>query len=298
MKWPLKASQNSNVGVPFFNQHYLFARSPGTPDSTIVWTSEIPWQPLQDFIQAYKTQHSRFISTSHVLTQAIGQSLARHPELNRRVVGRRLYDYKDCNVCLTTRVPRCDEVFVVQIHQVENRPLYQIAQIMLMKQMEFARADSPERRDLARYRKWPMWLQRTVIRLGDWLDRNFVIPVSGRIDRLRESGVLVNDFSSTRFPLMRSYKPSRQPGENKPLSVTLGPPEEKVVLVDGKSGVKQVAPLTVRVDHRICDSFQLAQFLSTVIEKMSQPAEMDLEIVSQPADGDTISPNTGRNLAA
>ena len=279
MKWPLKPKAVSNADTPFFNQHYLNAPGSGAPDSTIVWTSEFPWQTVQDYIQYYKRKHSRFISTSHLLVQAVGQALAAHPEMNRRVVGRRVYEFKSCNVCLGTRAPGCNEVFVIQVHDVERRPLYQIAYIIMMKQLEFARTDSRSRRDLARFRKIPSWISRWSIRIGDWLDRNFVVPVTGRIDRLRESGVFVNDFSSNRFPLMRSYKPSRQPGENKPISVTIGRPEEKVIWQDGVAAMQKVAPITIRVDHRICDGFQLAQFMKTVVANLANPSAME----SQPA---------------
>ena len=275
MKWPLKPKAVSPADTPFFNQHYLYASGSGTPDSTIVWTSEFPWQNVQQYIQHYKQKHSRFISTSHVLVQAIGQALAAHPEMNRRVVGRKVYEFKSCNVCLGTRVPGCNEVFVIQVHDVDQRPLYQIAYIIMMKQLEYARENSRSRRDLARFRKFPSWFSRWSMRVGDWMDRNFVVPVTGRIDRLRESGVFVNDFSSNRFPVMRSYKPSRQPGENKPISVTIGRAEEKVVWKNGAATVQQVAPITIRVDHRICDGFQLAQFVNTVVTKLTRPAEME-----------------------
>lgn len=281
MKWPLESQAVPHTDTPFFNQHYLYARGAGTPDSTIVWTSEVPWQPMQDYAQLYKRKHSRFISTSHILTQSIGQSLAEHPLLNRRVVGRRVHGYKDCNVCLATRIRGCDEVFMIQVHGVDQLALFQIAYIVMMKQMEYARSDSRERRDLKRYRKLPRLLGQMALRFGDWLDRNFVVPVFGRLDRFRESSVLVNDFSSSQFPVMRGYKPSRQPGESKPLSITLGPPEEKVVWKNGAAEVEKVAPLCVRVDHRVCDSYQLAQFVNTVIQKLSDPAAMEPTLVYQ-----------------
>ena len=278
MKWPLQSKAVSTADIPFFNQHYLCTSGSGSPDSTIVWTSEIDWQNIADYAQQYQQHHTRFIDTTHILVQAIGQSLADHPEMNRRVVGRRVYQFKECNICVGTRVPGDKEVYIIQVHQADDRPLYQIAHIIMMKQLEYARKNSRERRDLARFRKLPGWLLRMTMRTSDWLDRNFVMPVTGRIDRLRESGVLVNDFSSNRFPIMRSYKPSRQPGENKPISVTLGRPDDRVVMVNGVVTSKKIAPITIRADHRICDGFQLAQFVKSVVTKLNRPAEMETAI--------------------
>ena len=64
------------------------------------------------------------------------------------------------------------------------------------------------------------------------------------------------------------------PDESKSLSVTLGPREQKVEWHDGQAVPVDVAPLCVRVDHRICDGFQLSQFVSTLIRLLAEPAKM------------------------
>ena len=275
MKWPLKPKPIANRKTPFFNLLYLSAAGHGGPDSSIVWTSELEWDPLQQHIAKFNQTNSRLVGSIHVLAQAVGHALAQHPEINRRVVGRRVYEFENCNVCLAMRVPRNQEVNVVQIKQADQRSLHQIAHIIWEKQMEFMRQTSAESRDFKRLRRLPTRLVRFAIRTVSFLDSCVRLPIFGRIDGLRESVVLINDFSSSRFPVMRGYKPSRQPGESKPLSVTLGRPEEKVVLSGGKPVAKLVAPITVRVDHRICDGYQLAKFTGTIIDLLHAPQSMD-----------------------
>ena len=73
---------------------------------------------------------------------------------------------------------------------------------------------------------------------------------------------------------MRSYKPSRQPDESKPLSVTLGRAEERLVMEAGNPVSRKFAPICVRADHRVCDSFQLAQFVKTLTELLAAPQHM------------------------
>lgn len=275
MKWPLKRKPIANRKTPFFNLLYLSAAGQGGPDSSIVWTSELEWEPMQHHIAEFNQTNSRLVGSIHLLAQAVGHALAQHPEINRRVVGRRVYEFENCNVCLAMRVPRNHEINVVQIKQADQKSLHQIAHVIWEKQMEFMRQTSAESRDFQRLRRLPTRLVRMAIRTVSILDRYFKLPVFGRIDRLRESVVLINDFSSSRFPMMRGYKPSRQPGESKPLSVTLGRPEEKLVLSDGKPMAKLVAPITVRVDHRICDGYQLAKFTGTIIDLLRAPQSMD-----------------------
>ena len=275
MKWPLKSKPVANRKTPFFNLLYLSAAGQGGPDSSIVWSSELEWQPIQDHISKFNQTNSRLVSSIHLLAQAVGHALAQHPEINRRVVGRRVYEFENCNVCIAMRVPRNQEINVVQIKQADQKSLHQIGHTVWEKQMEFMHNSSGESRDFKRIRRMPTRLVRMAIRTISFLDSCFRLPVFGRIDRLRESVVLINDFSNSRFPVMRGYKPSRQPGESKPLSVTLGRPEEKVELVDGKPVAKLVAPITVRVDHRICDGFQLANFTGTIIDLLRAPQSMD-----------------------
>ena len=271
---PLKRRPLPWRETPFFNMLYLSARGQGGPDPTISWTSEIEWEPVQDFIREFNQKHHKLISASHVLTQAVGWAIGQHPHLNRRVVGRRVYQFKKCNVSLTTRIPNDDEVKVIQIQEADKKTVGQIAYIVFKKQLGYIRGSSAECKDLKRLRKVPGWILRWSLRTLDWLDRNIRLPMMGRIDRLRESVVLVNDYSHPRFPTMTSYKPSRLPNESKTISVTLGKAEEKVHWEGDRPVKKLVAPLIVRVDHRVADGVQLAEFIATISDLMANPAQM------------------------
>ena len=274
MKWPLKRQPIPNSEVPFFNHLYLNAPGRGGPDSSIAWTSEIPWQPLSHFIDTYNQNNDCMISTSAMLVQAVGQGLDKHRELNRRVVGRRVFEFANCHVCLATRVPRDNEVNVITVENAQTKSAGQIAAYVWKKLLTFQRKDSPYLRDRQRLRKLPSWIFRTVNRLNQLIESVVPLPALGRMDRLRESAVLVNDFSHSRFPVMRGYKPSRQPDESKSLNVTLGRPEERLVMNDGVPQNQTFAPICIRADHRICDTFQLSQFVSTLVNLLSNPVAM------------------------
>ena len=278
MKWPLKSRPVSRSETPFYNLLYLNARGQGGPDSTIIWTSEIRWDHILRYIENSNHNSPTMIGSTHLLVHAVGQALATHPELNRRVVGRRVFEYANCNVCLATRIPGYNEVNIVLVPDVDRKTVVQTANFIWRAQLSFHRNDSPCQRDRERIRRMPGWLFRVAFRTTQWLDRVFPLPIFGRMDRMRESAVLVNDFSHARFPVMRGYKPSRQPDESKPLSVTLGRPEERVVWSDGKAVPQRFAPICVRADHRICDGFELSQFISTLVRLLSEPAKPESQI--------------------
>ncbi len=301
MNWPLKFKPVSRSETPFYNRLYLDARGQGGPDSTIVWTSEIEWDSMREYVDQYNQNSRTMIGSSHLLVQAVGQALATHPEMNRRVVRRRVYEYDGCHVCLATRVPGSNEVNIVLVNDADRKTTEDIAGLIWRSQLAYRRNDSPYLRDCERIRRMPAWLFRMAYRTSQWLDRLIHLPVLGRMDRLRESPVLVNDFSHTRFPVMRGYKPSRQPDESKPLSVTLGRPEERVVWKNGQPEPQRFAPLCVRADHRICDGFQLSQFISTLVGLLNEPVRMQPQIfqlpsTDQPEETDSAS-NSKQQIA-
>ncbi|MCH2182410.1 MAG: 2-oxo acid dehydrogenase subunit E2 [Mariniblastus sp.] len=284
MKWPLESRAASRMETPFFNLLYLHAPGRGGPDPTIVWVSELPWEPLQDFLGQANRSAPVMLGTTHLLVQAVGQALAIHPEFNRRVVGRKVHAFKGTNVCLATRIPGNDEVNLVLIKDAGQKRLLEIAETIWHNQLAYRREKEPVIRDRDRLRRLPAWFFRYTLRAFHAIEHFWPMPIFGRVDRFRSSPVLVNDFSQKRFPAMRAYKPSRMPDESKSMSVTLGPREEKVIWRDGQPQPVQVAPLCVRADHRVCDGFQLSQFVSTLIELLSAPEKMrKAHVVNPPA---------------
>ena len=284
MKWPLQSKPASQLETPFFNLLYLHARGQGGPDPTIVWTSELPWKPVSDFLAKTNQSGDVMVGTTHLLIQAVGQALAIHPEFNRRVVGRNVHSFNDRNVCLATRLPGNNEVNLVLVAEADRKQIHEIAETVWHCQLAYRRQQDPVIRDRDRLRRLPGWFFRYSLRAFHWFEHLFPMPIFGRVDRFRNSPVLVNDFSQTRFPLMRGYKPSRMPDESKSLSVTLGPREQKVEWHDGQAVPVNVAPLCVRVDHRICDGFQLSQFVSTLIRLLAEPEKMQTAKEMESAD--------------
>lgn len=289
MKWPQKRRPIPKSQVPFFNFLYLNATGKGGPDSTIVWNSEVPWNRLNQFVQQQNSGAGVMISPTALLVQAVGQSLARHPEMNRRVVGRRVFQFEHSHVCIATRVPNGNEVNVIMVPDVDDKYVGQVANFLWKKQLTFHRNDSPYIRDRERLKKTPGWVLRMLTTSTRFIDRFVPLPALGRIDRLRDSAVLVNDFSNVRFPVMRGYKPSRQPDESKPLNITLGRPEERVVFDQGRPVSKKFAPICVRADHRICDGFQLGQFVQSLIRILADPQGMQDVVTSLNASNQKLA---------
>jgi len=275
MKWPLVSPSVRRVDLPLYNLYYLHASGVGQTDPTMLWGTDVEVAPLQAYLRQQNQSSPVLISTAHVLLRATAVALARHPELNRRAVGRRVYAYRHVNVRMAFHNPRRGEVDVVLVERADERSLAETAGIVWKHLIEGTLGGSSFERDRRRLHRLPALAFHALIRFYGWLDRMFPLPTLGRLDRLRAGAVLVNDLSFRGAPSMRCYKPTRFPDESATLNVTLGPMEEKTVVRNGEIVASTVAPLFVRADHRITDAYGLGRFLATLREMLEDPARME-----------------------
>ncbi|MFH1923250.1 MAG: 2-oxo acid dehydrogenase subunit E2 [Planctomycetota bacterium] len=274
MEWPLASKPISPGKIPFYNLHYLYTGK-SSSDPTMVWGTDVDAEALEDHVRHKNESSAAVVSVAHVLLQAVGRAIARHPELNRRVVGHRIYDFREINIRMMTYNKRTGEVDVVLIKNADSVGLERIAQMMWRNQWKALRGTSLDHLDKATLRRWPHALLRWGIKGYFWLDRNFRLPKTGKIDRVSSAPVLVNYFGFPGVPPLRSYKPSNHPDESSHLSVTMGRIEPRPVVRANEVVVRPIAPLFVRADHRIADAYLLAQFVTTLTAFLTAPATME-----------------------
>ncbi|MFO7904607.1 MAG: 2-oxo acid dehydrogenase subunit E2 [Planctomycetota bacterium] len=275
MHWPLARKPIPVSQLPFYNLHYLYGcRSPADP--TIVWGTDVPASRLNDYVKNRNSNGKTLISVAHVLARAVGRALQRHPRLNCRVVGRRIYEFRDINLRMMTYNRHSNEVEVLLLRNVDALSLERIARIIWKNQHRAANGSTLDHEDKSWLRsRFPGPLLGWIIRAYLYLDSNFNLPKVDRIDRIACSPVLVNYLAFSGAPPMRTYKPSSYPHESSTLSVTMGRVEQTPVVRDGKVEVGPVAPLFVRADHRIASAYQLGRFAETIRQFMTDPAQME-----------------------
>jgi hypothetical protein len=266
---PVKSSN-----VTLINHQYL---SCGTrPDPTIVWGTEVDAEGLLTFVDQHNQKASILISVAHVLIGAVGRSLARYPQLNCRVIGSRIYRFRDVNVRMICYDSRRNDVDILMIKQADQVGLEEIARLAWNRQLEIATARNSDRVEKTFLSWGPDWSRRWGSRVFWWLDRHFRLPRVGQFDRQLDSAVVVNHLGFVDAPPMTMYKPSKFPDESSLLSVTLGRIEQKPVVREGRVVAGQVAPLFVRADHRVTDAYLLSQFISTLRDVLANPEIVEI----------------------
>ena len=268
---PVKSSE-----ITLINHQYLSCGN--RPDSTIVWGTDVDAERLSDFVKQRNQSAGTLISVAHVLVGAVGRSLARYRQLNCRIVGGRIYRFRDVNVRMICFDRKRSDVDILTITQADQASLEDIAQCIWNSQVEIATNQHSDRFDKAVLSWGPNWSRRWTSRLFWWLDRHFRLPRIGRIDRHLDSAVVVNYLGFADAPPMRMYKPSKFPDESSLLSVTLGRIEDRPVVHEGRVVARRVAPLFVRADHRVTDAHLLAQFIGTLRDALEDPQAAELQL--------------------
>jgi chloramphenicol O-acetyltransferase len=276
MKWPLHNRAILDRQIPLYNRFYLHAPSASPVDTTIVWGTEIDADALRTFLLKRNRQGRVVITVAHALIRATALALTQFPELNVRVVGRRVYAFRDVSIRMAFLHRRNKEIDLLLVSGANLKSLEQIAQEVWQRLLQAGRGEGGRDRDLARLRRVPGFWFRQIIRIYAFLDRHMPLPTVGRLDATRAGCALVNDLSFPGAPPMRDYKPSRFPDESDTFNLTLGPVEQKVVAHLNHFKSIGIMPLFLRADHRLLDAYQVGRFLAVVRDLLNHPERLDL----------------------
>jgi hypothetical protein len=274
MKWPLVKRAIPDRQIPLYNRFYLHASAASEVDPILVWGTEIDADALQSFLRERNRNERILITTAHALIRATALALEEFPEMNVRLVGRRIYAFRHVNVRMAFFHRRNSEMDLLIISDANLKSLERIGLEIWQRLLQAGRGEGGRDRDLARLRWIPSFWFRQILRLYDFLDRNVRLPTFGRLDGTRASCVTVNDLSFPGAPPMRIYKQTRFPDRSDSFNLTLGPIENKVVVRLDKFVSVKVMPLFLRADHRLVDAQQAGRFLAAVRDLLSNPERL------------------------
>ncbi len=278
--WPTEPRRIPLEELGWVNTTYLSSTST-RGDSTIVWGTTVRTEVFSRFIADQKRQTGTMISVAHVLIRAVVEALYRHPALNRRVVGRRVYPYDGVHITMPMLETRTGEVNVIYLRHAERLSLVEISRTIWEQARNAAVRVSAESKMRAetgakgnRWYRWQKWLRlhwvHRMSRVGFFFTNGFRLPTT-TLEEINGSGAFVNHLGFAGAPPMISYKPSCLPTNSFGVSVTLGPAEMRPVVEENGVVVGSVAPLFVRTDHRLVNGYQTAEFVATLRNALQNP---------------------------
>ena len=111
--------------------------------------------------------------------------------------------------------------------------------------------------------------------IGFFLTNRFRLPTT-TLEEINGSGAFVNHLGFPTAPPLISYKPSSLPTNSYGVSVTLGPAEVRPVVEGDEIVIRSVAPLFVRLDHRLVNGYQAGEFVGTLRTTLQNPGGLVL----------------------
>ncbi len=290
--WPFLGPPVPDRRLPYLNRLYLHAPAAGHRDPMMVWGTEIEVDALQAYLRECNRDGRVMITAVHALIRATALALTEFPEMNVRLVGRRVYAFRDVNVRLPFVHRRNGDVDMLIIQNANTKSLEQIAMEVWQRLLQAGRGKGRRERYLRWSRRIPGFWLRQFLRLYFFLDRHFPLPTTGSLDAVRAGCATVNDLSFPGAPPMRSYKPTQFPDPSDSLRLTLGPAENKVVARGDSFASISVMPLFVRADHQLADAQQVGRFIAAVRNLLNNPQRLAVPADPRAADTDAVKPIT------
>jgi 2-oxoacid dehydrogenases acyltransferase (catalytic domain) len=255
----------------------------GHRDPTMVWGTSVELDHMDEFLAVQSRESNRMVSIVHVLIKAVSRSLREHPQLNRRVIGRRVHPYEGTSIVVPIRRPADGVVDVVFFRDGESLTLADVASRMWDEARERALSVARERRTEKEGTPLQKWWRTMLVRCQMEIYKQLAGFCFGLSNRLRMpswspwgkemngANAFVNFLGFAGAPPMISYKPSSLPTNSFGVSVTMGIPEQKPVVHGGQIVVRKVAPLFIRVDHRLVNGHQTGEFVATLRNHLMNP---------------------------
>ncbi|MFQ5730719.1 MAG: 2-oxo acid dehydrogenase subunit E2 [Planctomycetaceae bacterium] len=270
MTRPLITPAVADTEIPILNLSYLHA-CPTPSDPAMTWGTDVETAGLTDYISRANRGSRVLISPAHVLVKVVGRALELHPRFNRRILGRRLYRFRDINVLMPLQKGRDAGADLCLFKNVSRRSLKDVAEELWKRNRKSAHGKSRYRKQERIFRRLPRRLAGMLLRFQIGLTNRWNRPTDSYNEPFRSAPVLVNYLGFKGAPPMRSFQPSRFPTESLTLNVTMGPGEHRPAVHDGKVVVRRVAPLFVRADHRIVDAYDLGKLVDTLRSLLEEP---------------------------
>ncbi|MFI4847815.1 MAG: 2-oxo acid dehydrogenase subunit E2 [Gimesia chilikensis] len=126
MYWATKSKPVPLSEIGWINTTYLASTSLRC-DPMLVWGTTVDTEELDSFLEEQRSRNRTMLTPAHVLVRAVAESLRRHPEVNRRVIGKKVYQYEGVNIVMPMLQTSTGEVDCVFMRKAEDYSLDEIA---------------------------------------------------------------------------------------------------------------------------------------------------------------------------
>jgi pyruvate dehydrogenase E2 component (dihydrolipoamide acetyltransferase) len=246
-------------------------------DPTIYGTLEIDVSNALEYIERLRDDTGEHVTITHVVTKAIANALAEHPECNAYVRLGRIYERDTIDAFVLVAMPPEDDdhdqeadLSGVKIRNADTKSLIEITRETRTRARDL-RQGRDEDFEFAKglVSKLPTPLLKLVLSAIEVVQYEFNIDLSDvGVPRDSFGAVLVTSVGM--LGIQHAFPPlipmTRLTG-----LVAVGELQDKPVAVDGEVVIRPMLPITATFDHRIIDGFQAAKLSKTFRAQLTDP---------------------------
>jgi pyruvate/2-oxoglutarate dehydrogenase complex dihydrolipoamide acyltransferase (E2) component len=271
---PLQPRPVPPAQIPFFNKLYLHSVGPGI-DPTMAWGTEVDVTKLNAYVAEASARLNIILSPAHLVAKSVAQALRDHPQFNRRVVGRRLYDFRDVNMLMSFQNRGSQQADLLFLKKVDRQPLKVFAENVWSEMGKARRGEDSMGKAKRNAQRYGSFLFGWMLRIDRFITNRLPLPMMvSRLARLHATPVVINMLNFPGAPPLRVYKATQVGSNSWCVHIAFGPTEEKPVVENGQVVIRPLAPLFVRVDHRMGDAVELGRFTATIRDYLTDPARL------------------------
>ncbi len=250
-------------------------RSPSDP--TMYGTLEIDVKRALDYLRRQSDVSGTHLTITHLVTKAVADALAAHPECNGFIRRGRFFQRSDVDVFVIVAVdtevaPAAEQhadLTGVMIRQADQKTLLEIAQEIRTRAASARQGADPEYvRMKAFFDRTPRLLLKAILKAIPFLQYELNLDLSrfGVADAFGSASVT----SVGMLGIDQAFPPITPLGRNS-VGLAVGRIHEKPVAEDGRTVVRPVLPVTAVIDHRVLDGFQAARLAATFRSILEDP---------------------------
>jgi len=215
------------------------------------------------------------ISLGVLVGKAIADSLAKMPELNGRVIGRKIFLKDSIDIYYQVDVEGGGDLAGTVIGDVDKKSLPDIARELTerAKKIRSGKDEVYEKTQKRGIFRWsPIWLLSLLLRLMSFLLYRVGVPARylGAKDTDPFGSVMVTNVGPMGIDV--GYAPL-VPWTLVPMVVVVGSAKDVPVVRDGEIIIRTVLPLSATIDHRIADGAHLGRFIKLIRSFIEHAAE-------------------------
>jgi hypothetical protein len=239
-------------------------------------TYPVEYKPMADYIRAHRDAQEP-ISFMTILIAAYVRAVSQHPELNRFVVGKRLYAHKDISISYMVLRETGDDTLdeaAIKLHLLPTDTIFDVAR-KLNEQIRIARQAKNKNGTVEfarRFLKIPL-IPALLVGGIKLLDRFGLMPKKIIEISPFHCSLFVTNMMSINLPSI--YHHLYNFGTCS-LFLSLGRPERHVMAnKEGKAVRQLMIPIGAVTDERVCGGASYASGMRTLLKYLLDPAKLE-----------------------